>query len=111
MGGFVRRVPIPGDPTAAARLQRKSILEAPLEWLSPLALLFVYFAAYFLSTEVFHGRLGSTTYRIRLFRCEWHQRIFAPLLVIEEKVRPAEPQFSGQVHSGVSLPPPEEDGR
>jgi hypothetical protein len=69
----------------------------------------VYVAAYNLSTEVFHGRLGDTRYRIRLFRSVWHQRIFAPLLSNEAALRRTEPEFSGQVHSGASLPPADEE--
>jgi hypothetical protein len=79
--------------------------------LSPLALLGVYLAAYLLSTEVFHGRLGGTHYRIRLFRSVWHQRIFIPLLATEQRLRPADPEFYGHVRSGASLPPPDEGGR
>jgi hypothetical protein len=76
--------------------------------LVPLVLLGVYVATYFLSTEVVHGRLGNTRYRIRLFRSVWHQRVFGPLLAVEGKLRPANPEFSGQVHNGASLPPPDE---
>ena len=79
--------------------------------LSPLALLGVYLAAYLLSTEVFPGQLGGTRYRIRLFRSVWHQHIFAPLLAAEQQLRPADPQFSGQVRSGASLPPHDESER
>src|SRR5207249_7348207 len=53
--------------------------------------------------------LAGTRYRIRLFRSEWHQRIFTPLLAVEQQLRPADPEFSGQVRSGASLPQPDED--
>src|SRR5206468_4332146 len=67
-----------------------------LPWsLLPLALLTIYLAAYLVSTEVFHGRLGGTRYRIRLFCSESHQRIFRPLLMVEQQLRPADPEFSG----------------
>jgi hypothetical protein len=36
-------------------------------------------------------------------------RIFSPLLTVEQWLRPAEPEFSGQVRSGASLPPPDDD--
>jgi hypothetical protein len=68
----------------------------------------VYLAAYLISTEVFHGHLGDTRYRIRLFQSVWHRRIFIPLLTIEQWVRPANPEFYGQVRSGASLPPCDE---
>src|SRR2546428_9401313 len=77
--------------------------------LLPLALLTIYLAAYLVSTEVFHGRLGGTRYRIRLFCSESHQRIFRPLLTVEQQLRPADPEFSGQVRSGASLPQPDEE--
>ena len=77
--------------------------------LSLIVLLGIYVGAYFLTTEVFHGRLGDTHYRIRLFQSAWHKRIFSPLLTVEQRLRPAEPEFSGQVHSGASLPPGDDD--
>src|SRR5436309_484399 len=83
-----------------ACMQRQRTLDAPLWSLAPLALLGVYFAAYLLSSEVFHGRLGSTPYRIRLFHSVWHQRLFGLLLRGEQQLRPAEPEFSGQVRGG-----------
>jgi hypothetical protein len=76
-----------------------------------LALFGVYFGVYLATTEVFHGRLGDTRYRIRLFRSTWHQRIFTPILMTEQSLRPGEPEFSGQVRSGASLPPAEEGER
>jgi hypothetical protein len=79
--------------------------------LSLVALLGIYVAAYVFTTEVFHGRLGDTHYRIRLFQSVWHKRIFSPLLIVEQRLRPAEPEFSGQVHSGASLPPPDDDDK
>jgi hypothetical protein len=69
----------------------------------------LYIVAYLLTTEVFHGRLGDTHYRIRLFQSVWHKRIFSPLLVVEKLLRPAEPEFSGQVRSGASVPPPDDE--
>src|SRR5947199_6981995 len=36
-------------------------------------------------------------------------RIFRPLLMVEQQLRPADPEFSGQVRSGASLPQPDED--
>jgi hypothetical protein len=68
-------------------------------------LLCIYVFAYLLTTEVYHGRLGDTRYRIRLFQSVWHERIFSPLLATEQRLRPAMPEFSGQVHSGADLPP------
>lgn len=75
---------------------------------SPFVLLGVYVAAYLLSTEVFSGRLASTRYRIRLFQSALHERLFSPLLTAEQQLRPQDPEFSGQVRSGASLPPPDE---
>jgi hypothetical protein len=77
--------------------------------LSLIVLLSSYVGGYFFTTEVFRGRLGDTHYRIRLFHSVWHKRIFSPLLTVEQQLRPAEPEFSGQVHSGASLPPPDDD--
>jgi hypothetical protein len=91
-----------------AGMAHKSYPKTLLWSLAPLVLLGVYVATYFLSTEVFHGAFGSTRYRIRLFQSVWHQRVFSPLLAAEEKLRPANPEFSGQVHNGASLPPPDE---
>jgi hypothetical protein len=68
----------------------------------------MYFTAYAATTEVHHGRVGNTRYRIRLFRCPAHMRLFIPLLAAEQRLRPANPEFSGQVHSGADLPPAEE---
>ncbi len=51
-----------------------------------LALFAVYLAAYLLSTEIIHGRLGCTRYRIRLFHSVWHQNVFEPLFVFEQRV-------------------------
>ena len=86
----------------------KNRIDTLIWWLSPLGIFAVYLAAYLASTEVFPGRLGDTRYRIRLFRSVWHYRVFQPLLAVEGRLRPANPQFSGQVHSGASLPPPDE---
>ena len=61
--------------------------------LAPFALLSLYVAAYLLSTEVFHGRLGETRYCIRLFRTVWHYRAFQPLWAVEEQLRPLDPEF------------------
>jgi hypothetical protein len=82
--------------------------------LSLIVLLGIYVGAYFSTTEVFHGRLNDgplddTHYRIRLFHSVWHMRIFSPLLTVEQLLRPAKPEFSGQVRSGASLPPPDDD--
>jgi len=92
-------------------MTRKSRSKILLWSLSPLALLGIYLAAYLLSTEVFPGQFGGTRYRIRLFQCVWHQRVFSPLLAAEQQLRPAEPEFSGQVRSGASLPPLDESER
>ncbi len=73
----------------------------------PAILLAAYVVAYPLTTEVFRGELGGTRHRIRLFRSEWHQRIFKPLLGLERRLRPATPEFSSQVRNGASLPPAE----
>ena len=75
----------------------------------PFVLLGVYIAGYVLSTEVFPGRFGSTRYSIRLFRSVSHERLFSPLLIAEQHLRPQDPEFSGQVHSGASLPPHDEE--
>jgi hypothetical protein len=92
----------------SACMPLKSRSEILLWSLSPFALLGLYLAAYLLSTEIFPSQLGGTRYRIRLFRSVWHQRIFAPLLATEQRLRPADPEFSGQVRSGASLPPYDE---
>ena len=72
-------------------------------------LLGIYIVVYFLTTEVYHGRLDGTRYRIRLFQSEWHERIFSPVLSVEKQLRPAQPEFSGQVHSGADLPPADDE--
>jgi hypothetical protein len=77
--------------------------------MAPLLLVCMYFTAYVATTEVYHGQLGSTRYRIRLFRFPVHMRLFSPMLAVERRVRPANPEFSGQVHSGADLPPGEGD--
>jgi hypothetical protein len=87
---------------------KRSSLDILIWSLSPLAALGVYIAAYLGSTVVFAGRLGETHYRIRLFRSELHYRAFRPLLAVEARLRPANSEFSGQVHTGASLPPPDE---
>jgi len=74
--------------------------------LSPFVLLSIYVSAYLLSTEVVRGSLGTTRYEIRLFRSVCHYRLFIPLLDLEQRLRPTNPEFSGQVRSGASLPPP-----
>jgi hypothetical protein len=91
---------------AMPRLFRPSILLllVPLT-LSP----GLYASSYFLTTELFHGRLGDTRYRIRLFQTAWQMRLFSPLLTVEGWTRAAEPEFSGQVFDGASLPPPDDD--
>jgi hypothetical protein len=94
-----------------ARMRRRFSFDAVVWSLSPLALLGVYFAAYLLTTDIYRGHLGDMRYRIRLFRSTLHQRIFSPVLLVEQRLRPADPQFSGQVHSGCSLPPAEEEDR
>src|SRR5262245_31300665 len=93
----------------SACMQRQRCSEILLWSLSPLGLLGIYLAVYLLSTEVFHGRLGSTRYRLRLFRSEWHQRMFVPLLATERQLRPPDPEFYGHVRNGASLPPHDED--
>ena len=80
-------------------------------WLLPVPLLGLYVAAYLLSTEVFRGQFGGDRLRIRLFQSVWHERIFRPLLIVERRLRPDDPQFHGQVRFGASLPPIEPDGR
>ena len=75
-------------------------------WLPGLAGLYV--VAYLLSTEVWRGQMGETRYCIRLFRSTWHLRIFEPLVAAEQRLRPASPEFYGQVRNGASLPPMEE---
>ena len=89
-------------------MAKRNTLDRLIWGLSPLAAFGMYLAAYLLSTDVFAGRMGDTRYRIRLFGSTAHYRVFKPLLAIEARLRPANPQFSGQVHSGASLPPPEE---
>jgi hypothetical protein len=91
-------------------MAKKNRLDTLIWWLSPLAIFGVYLAAYLTSTEVFPGRLGDTRYRIRLFGSVWHYRVFQPLIAVEGRLRPADPQFSGQVRGGASLPPPDEPG-
>ena len=79
-----------------------------LLWWS-MALACMYFTAYVATTEVYHGQLGGTRYRIRLFRSPAQMRLFIPLLAAEQRLRPANPEFSGQVHTGLDLPPGEDD--
>ncbi len=90
------------------QLRCNFVFDRLLWWLSPLARLGIYLWAYLVSTEVYHGRLGSTRCRIRLFYSEAHVRVFTPLLAVEQRLRLGDPQFSGQVHNGCSLPPAEE---
>jgi hypothetical protein len=90
-------------------MTRKRSSKLVLVSLSLFVFLAIYVSSYLLSTEVFHGRLGDTHYRIRLFQSVWHKRIFSPLLIVEQWLRPAEPEFSGQVRSGASVPPPDDD--
>jgi hypothetical protein len=71
-------------------------------------LLGIYIGTYFYTTMVYHGRFGDTHYRIRLFHSVWHMRIFSPRLAVEQRLRPAEPEFSGQVYSWGSVPPPDD---
>jgi hypothetical protein len=76
--------------------------------LLPMILIFsAYGLAYLLSTEVFHGRMDATRYRIRLFRTEWHLQVFRPMIAVEKWLRPQEPEFSAQIHDHASLPPAE----
>ena len=75
-------------------------------WLPGLAGLCL--AAYLLSTEVWRGQMGESRYRIRLFRSTWPLRAFEPLAAAEQRLRPATPEFYGQVRYGASLPPAEE---
>ncbi len=64
-----------------------------------------YGLAYLLSTEVFHGRMDATRYRIRLFQADWHIHVFRPMIAVEKWLRPQNPEFSVQVHNHASLPP------
>lgn len=43
-----------------------------------------YGLAYLLSTEVFHGRMDATRYRIRLFQTGWHLQVFRPMIAVEK---------------------------
>ncbi len=86
-------------------MSRKSRAEIWFWWLSPVALLGVDVAVYLLSTEVFHGHFAGDRLRIRLFQSVWHARVFRPLLIVEQRLRPSDPGFYGQVRSGASLPP------
>lgn len=86
----------------------RSIRTSQHRWaILPAILLAAYVVAYLLTTEVYRGQLGGTCLRIRLFHSEWHQRFFKPLLGLEERLRPATPEFSSQVRNGASLPPAE----
>lgn len=77
-------------------------------WVSvPAILLFAYGVAYLISTEVHRGRSGGVLLRIRLFHSAGHQWLFSPMLRIEQWLQPSSVEFSGQVRSGASLPPPE----
>jgi hypothetical protein len=71
----------------------------------------IYLVAYMSSTEAFNGRMGSSAYRIRLFRSVCHQQVFAPLLAIEEQIYEDDYEFSSQIRDGASLPPYEADTR
>lgn len=80
-------------------------------WLLPVPLLGLYVAVYLLSTEVFRGHFGGDRRRIRLFQSVWQERVFQPLLLVERRLRPGDPEFHGQVRSGASLPPNAEEAR
>lgn len=73
----------------------------------PAMLLIAYGIAYLLSTELHRGSLGGDRLRIRLFHSASHQWLFFPMLRIEQWLWPSSVEFSGQVRSGASLPPPE----
>lgn len=67
----------------------------------------VYVSTYLLSTEIFHGRLDATRYRIRLFQSEAHRRAFLPLSSLEGLLSPCDREFSAEIVNHASLPPPE----
>jgi hypothetical protein len=92
-------------------MRRRLSFDGVLWGLAPVGLLGVYFAAYLFTTDLHRGHLGDERYRIRLFRSELHQHIFSPLVLVEQRLRAANPRFSGQVHSGCSLPPADEEIR
>lgn len=71
------------------------------------AVIGLYGIVYFLSTEVFLGRLNLTRYRIRLFQSEMHLRAFQPLCFLESLVSSRDYEFSTQVRNHASLPPSE----
>ena len=71
------------------------------------AVIGLYGIAYFLSTELFLGRLDTTRYRVRLFQSETHRLIFQPLSILESLVSPRDREFSTQVRNHASLPPAE----
>ena len=67
----------------------------------------LYGMAYLLSTEIFHGRIDATRYRIRLFQSDLHRRFFLPLSFLESLVSPRDQEFSTELRNHASLPPPE----
>ena len=69
--------------------------------------IFLYLSAYLVSTDVFLGLLGATRYRIRLFQSATHREVFRPLAFLESHMSPSDREFSAEVASHASLPPPE----
>lgn len=70
------------------------------------ALLVFYVVGYFLTSELYTGKLDETVFKVRLFRYEWQYVVWRPLADIERHLRSQ--TFDCQIRNGASLPPPAE---
>lgn len=67
----------------------------------------VYITSYFRHSELFLGQLQTDLIKVRVFQKPWELALYRPILFLESVLHNTRHgEFSGQVRSGASLPPP-----